>query len=513
MLSIQQALDMAWKHYQAGQWQQAEQLYQQILQMDPNQVDALHLLGLIAGQTGRDNLAVDYLTAALCLKPGFAEAHNNLGTVFNLQGKLPEAVASFRQAVRFKPDYAEAHNNLGIALQAQGKLAEGVSSLQEAVRFKPDHAVAHHNLGLALQTQGRLEEAVASYQQALRLKPDYAKAHSNLGVALQEQGRLEEAVASCQQALRLKPDYAEAHSNLGLALQEQGRLEEAVASYQQALRLKPDFAKAHNNLGVALLEHGRPEEAVASCQQALRLKPDYAEAHLNLAWIWLVRGDFERGWPEYEWRWKCEGLSAPAFRQPLWDGADLRGRTVLLYAEQGLGDTLQFIRYARLVKVGGATVLVSCQEPLVRLLGTCAGIDRLGSFGARMSPFDVQAPLLSLPRILGTTLDTVPVAAPYLHADPALVERWRAELGGKPGFKVGIGWQGNPRHAADRRRSMPLAFFRPLAEIRGVRLFSLQKGPGVEQLRGPDGPFPAEDLGARLDDWTDTAAVMKCLDW
>src|SRR5262249_9602387 len=283
-----------------------------------------------------------------------------------------------------------------------------------------------------------------------------------------------------------------------------------------ALRLKPDYAEAHNNLGLALQTQGRLEEAVASYQQALRCQPHYAQAHLNLAWIWLVRGGFERGWPEYQWRGKCEGVSASAFRQPCWDGADLEGRTILLYAEQGLGDPLQFIRYARLVKVRGATVLVSCQEPLARLLGTCAGIDRLGPFGAKMPPFDVQAPLLSLPRILGTTLATVPADIPYLFADEQLVAHWRRELSPVGGFKIGIGWQGNPKYRGDRQRSIPLAQFAPLARLDGVQLFSLQKGPGTEQLHQGAGGFPVTDLGRQLDEtagpFMDTAAVMRSLD-
>jgi len=203
---------------------------------------------------------------------------------------------------------------------------------------------------------------------------------------------------------------------------------------------------------------------------------------------------------------------AQAFRQPLWDGADLQERTILLYAEQGLGDTLQFIRYARLVKVRGATVLVSCQEPLARLLGTCAGIDRLGPFGAKMPPFDVQAPLLSLPRILGTTLATVPADIPYLFADEQLVAHWRRELSPVEAFKIGIGWQGNPKYRGDRQRSIPLAQFAPLARLDGVQLFSLQKGPGTEQLHQGAGGFPVTDLGSRAGDFMDAAAVIRSLD-
>jgi predicted O-linked N-acetylglucosamine transferase (SPINDLY family) len=316
MISIQQALALAWQHYQSGQLQQAEQLYLQILQADPEQVDALHLLGVLAGQTGRMDQAMDYLQAAVRLRPGLAAAHGNLGNVYRSQGKLPEAVASFEQAVRLQPGFALAHSNLGNALREQGRLAEAVDHLQQALRLRPESAAAHYNLGLAFQMQGRLDEAQASYQQAVRLQPDYAEAHfrlgstllekrqpalatvhlrqalqqkpndaeayHSLGIALKEQGKLAEAAAHFQQAIRYWPDYALAQVNLGITLAAQGRPAEAVSCFQQALRIRPDFAEAHNNLGNALRELGQWAEAEASLRQALRIKPDYAAAHYNL---------------------------------------------------------------------------------------------------------------------------------------------------------------------------------------------------------------------------------------
>jgi len=401
---------------------------------------------------------------------------------------------------------------LGVLARQVGRNDLAIEYISQALRLKPDYAEAHYNLANALLRQGKLTEAVASYQQTLHLKPDYAGAHNNLASAFRRQGKLTEAVASYQEALRLKPDYAEAHSNLGVALAAQGRLTEAVASYQQALRLKPDYAEAHCNLGLALVDQGKLTEAVASYQQALRLKPDYAEAHINLAHVWFLWGDFERAWPEYEWRWKLRGLSSPSFCQPLWDGSSLQGQTILLFAEQGLGDTLQFIRYAPLVQQHGATVIVQCQGPLLRLLATCAGIDRLVLAGTALPPFDVQAPLLSLPRIFRSTLATIPANIPYLCADPELRAHWQQQLSGVRGFKVGIAWQGNPEHKRDRWRSVPLLAFEPLAGVLGVRLVSLQKGPGREQLPDLANRLGVLDLADRLEDFADTAAVMRSLD-
>jgi len=447
MMSVPQALAMAGQHYQAGHWQQADQLCRQILQLDANQVHAWHLLGLIACQTGRDNLAVDYLQGALRLKPDWAEAHNNLGNVFIIQKNLPQAVASYQQALRLKPDHAEAHNNLAIALEGQGKLAE----------------------------------AVVSFEQALRLKPDYAEAHYNLGTALQGQGKLAEAVVHFEQALRLKPDYAEAHYNLGTALQEE--------------------VKA---------------EAVASYQEALRLRPDYAEAHHNLSMLWLLQGNFEQGWPEYEWRWQTKEFLSSSRPHPKWDGSPLDGKTILLYAEQGLGDTLQFIRYAAVVKQRGGTVVAESYPDLLGVLAGCPGIDHLLLPGGPLPACDVRAPLLSLPGLCGTTLATIPAEVPYLVADRSRVGHWRDRLAAVSGFKVGICWQGSPGHKNDRRRSVPLAQFAPLAEIPGLRLVSLQKGPGREQWAALAGNWPVVDLPGQAEEpsqsWVDTAALVCTLD-
>jgi hypothetical protein len=405
----------------------------------------------------------------------------------------------------------------------------------------------------------RHDEAIAHHRQALRLRPTYLEAHCNLGNTLLAQKRHAEAEACYREALRLQPDYAEGHHNLGTALAEQGKLEEAVACYREALRLRPDYIEACGNLGTALIAQGKPDEAVAVHDLMLRHKPDAADAHLCKALACLLMGDWEQGWAEYEWRWRCEEFGGMPHREPLWDGTPLAGRTILLHAEQGLGDTLLFVRYAPLVKQRGGTVLFACPKALLPLLkvgaasraappachadpgasgpasragptesvgaarleeknpramAAPAGIDRLVEQGTPLPPFDCHAPLLSLPGIFHTTPATVPAEVPYVFADPGLVERWRRELGQYSGFKVGIAWQGNPHFKADRLRSIPLARFAPLARVHGVQLFSLQKGFGCEQLRTID--FPVVDLGSRLDEtggaFTDTAAVMRNLD-
>jgi tetratricopeptide (TPR) repeat protein len=614
--SLRQVLDRAWNYYRAGKWQQAEELYQQILQQQPSQVDALHLLGMIAGQSGRYAEAADYLQTTVRLKPDFAAAYSDLGTVFILQARFAEAVECFRQAVRLKPDFAsaysnlgnalrelgdldeavaslrkavlidpdfvEAHLNLGIALEAQGKLDEATASyrqavhcrpsyadahfslgnalikqgksdqaaahLQETLRFKGNDAAAHHSLAIALKALGKSEQAISHYQQALRLKPD-ADGHIGLGNALQEQGNLPQALVHYRQATLLQPDNFVAHSNLGNALQEMGHLEEAETSLQRALALKPDFVAATFNLGIVLWKQGRPEEAEARYQQTihiqpdhvdaylnlataqkqqgrlhdaeaslaevLRLKPDYAEARFNRSLLWLIQGDWVRGLPEYEYRAHGTKGGSASVKGPLWDGSPLNGRTILLHAEQGLGDTLQFVRYASGVKERGGRVVLGCQPALFRLLESAAGIDQLIKEGDPLPPFDFQAPLMSLAHILGTTPEKATANVPYLSAKKELVEKWRPVLGEVSGFKVGVFWQGNPHYPADRERSMPLSHFRPLADLPGVKLVSLQKGPGRDQL--PGCPFPVLDLTEQMDQepvgpFMDTAAVLSLLD-
>jgi tetratricopeptide (TPR) repeat protein len=546
MPTIAETLALAVEHHQASRLQAAEQIYRQILALQPHHADAWHLLGVINAQTGNYQLAVEYIYRALAVRPDWAEAQANLGNALREQGKLVEAVLFLQHALHLKPDFALAHNNLGLAFKNQGKLDEAVACYRRALELKPDYAEAHNNLGNALTDQKKLDEAVACYRRAQELKPGFAAAHNNLGNALREQGKLDEAVACCRRALELDPGAAGAYNNLGAALTLQGQFIEAIACYQRARELQPGFTEAHLNLGNVLRKQGRLDEAAASFRRAVELKPDYAdahdglgnvlqdqgllddaivcyrraidleadhaEAHFDLSLVRLLRGDFHQGWPEYQWRWQTKTFGRLPFRQPWWDGRPLEGRTIFLHAEQGLGDTIQFIRYAPLVKEYGARVVVQCQKPLLRLLAGFRGIDALIGQGDVLPAFDVHAPLLSLPGILKTSLDNVPATVPYLFAPPPLVQRWREELGKLDGLKIGIGWQGRPTHFGDCFRSIPLAFFGPLAQIPGVRLISLQKGVGVEQLQEVRDRFPITEVGSRLEDFLDTAAVMRSLD-
>ncbi len=314
----------------------------------------------------------------------------------------------------------------------------------------------------------------------------------------------------------LRPGYTEAHYNLAGALQDQGKLEDAAASCRRALELKPNYAEAHHQLGNISLAQAKPQEAVASCSRAVELKPDSAEAHVTRAFAWLLTGDLEHGWPEYEWRWRLKVLPSRRILQPRWDGQELAGKTILLDAEQGLGDTIQFIRYAALLAEKGVTVIVECPKPLVPLLRDCPGIDQVFAYGDDLPAFDVHVPLMSVPGILGTTLATIPANVPYLCARLALVEQWPDRLNQLRGFKIGINWQGSAKQRDDRFRSIPLRDFGPLAALPGVHLISLQHGFGTEQLTQVRDLFVVTDLGRDLHreatPFLDVSAVMKSLD-
>ncbi|MGA2441511.1 MAG: tetratricopeptide repeat protein [Tepidisphaeraceae bacterium] len=294
-MSLEQQIESGLSHHQAGRLAEAERVYRQVLTEQPDNAEALHLLGVLAAQTGKSGAAVELIGRAVRLKPDLADAHYNLGKALTETGRVDEAIDSYRQAIRLKPDNAVAHNNLGIALRDTGQLEKAVASYREAIRLKGDYPEAHNNLGIALKDMGRLDEAIACYRQAIGINPHYAEARGNLGNALSDLGRLEEAIAAYRDAIRLKLDFAQAHYGLGIAARAKGQLDQAIASYRQAIRLKPDLAELHNNLGIALMDMGQLDEAIASYRQAIRLKGDDAIAHGNLVFALHYHPGYDAG--------------------------------------------------------------------------------------------------------------------------------------------------------------------------------------------------------------------------
>jgi tetratricopeptide (TPR) repeat protein len=514
--------DFAEAHYSRGtvlaardRRDEAAASWREALRLKPDLTKARQALYQALLEQGRSGEVTELWREAVRALPSSHEAHANLGRALQSQGHKEEAVVSFREALRLRPDCAEVHHELSQVLADLDRPDEAATHLRHAIRLQPDLAAAHNNLGALLRRQGRSDEALASCREAVRLAPAMAEAHNNLGLVLLDCDKLDEGTAALQEALRLNPTFAAAHNNLGIAHWRAGRLDEARACYGEALRRQPDFAEAASNLGNILHDLGQFDEAEVLFDRAIALEPDCADAHWNRALSWLLRGDFTRGWPEYEWRWRLRTFPRRTFSQPRWDGGPLHGKTILLHAEQGLGDTLQFVRYAPLVKQRGATVVLQVQPPLVRLLTGMPGVDVLLPEKAPLPPFDVHAPLLSLPLLFGTDLGSIPAEGPYLHPDPALVERWRTQLAALPGFTVGIAWMGSGNYRTNHRRSIPLEAFEPLARVEGVQLISLQKGSGSEQVRAIASHFPVVELPG-LDEtagpFMDTAAVLRSLD-
>jgi tetratricopeptide (TPR) repeat protein len=544
-----QLIALGLQYHQAGSFAQAEFAFRQVLDVEPLNADAWCLLGVAQRAQLQAAAAIASLQEALRIRPDFVEARINLGNVFAGTQRWAEAIPHYRQALKLKPDHVGGHTNLGIAQRGEGELQLAVASFRRALRLNPRHVPAHVNLADALLAMGRAQEALDSCQTALRLQTDFPQALMNKGLALSKLGRTEEALDCLRRAVEIQPDYLAARINLGnllfaerryadaqavyeaaacahpdsslarysvgLAQAEQGQFGLAVANYQEALRLEPARVDALQNLGVALLEQLKLADARQVFERLRTLRPAAPAARLGLAACYLVAGDFERGWPEYEARLRMPGLE-PKHNLARWAGEPLAGRSLLLLAEQGLGDTLHFIRFARLFKQRGARVVLAAQAALGRLLASHPDLDELFLLGsaAELPRCDFYLPLLSVPGALGTTAATIPCEVPYLWADAELTDKWRVELAGTSGLKIGIAWQGSREFPMDRWRSIPLAHFAPLASLPDVRLISLQKGFGSEQAAMVD--FPVLDLSGRLDEvagaLVDTAAVIRGLD-
>jgi len=463
------------------------------------------------------------LERAVALNPEQTEAQNNLGNVYLKQGEPEAARKCYERAVRLNAGLAEAHNNLGNALRELGRLEEAQGRYEEALRLKPDYARAHDSLGVVLQMQDRMAEAAACHARAVQLDERDAGALNNLGAALRDMGRLTTAMECHQRALAVDPEDEKAHNNLGVVYRDLGRLEAAAACHERALELQPEYAEAMNNLGNVRRSQGRRAEARSCFERALTMKPGYASVLWNLSLLDLQEGKFAEGWRGYEVRMQRKRNAPRVFPQPQWRGEALEGKRILLHAEQGLGDTLQFLRYVPLVAARGGRVVLDVPGTLRRLAADLP-VTKLTATGEPLGDFEWQCPLMSLPAAFGTTTDTIPGRAPYLTV-PEEARRKAGELDwGEPGLRVGLVWSGNPKYGDDQVRSAPLAAMAPLLKMAGVRWFSLQMGAAAEQraeleaqiAEGSGGRGPAgvrmTDLRSAIGDMADTGAVMEHLD-
>ena len=510
--NVAQAVSQAVAACQRRDWDGAERLCRAALAAKPDCFEALHLLGVIAGQSGRAGEAADWFARAVAAEPRHADTHFNLGVALADLGRPMEALASYERALALDPARADAHFNRAVVLGSLGRHAEALAGYERVLALDPRRAEAHHNRGIALAELQRAAEALEAFDRAIALAPQGAGAHNSRGVALAALGRHEEALGSYERAIALRPDFAAAHGNRGTALTELDRPAEGLESCDRAVALAPHGADGHYHRGNALRELGRHREAIEAYEHAIALRPEHAAAHWNLADCLLLLGEFERGWREYEWRWRLPARrgQARSFERPPWMGdAPLANQTILLHAELGLGDTLQFCRYATEVARRGARVLLEVQPPLVRLLRGLEGAAQVVARGDALPPFDLHCPIMSLPLAFRTAVHTVPADIPYLRADAARAGEWRARLGEARGPRVGLAWSGS-RALRNDKRSMALADALPLLDFDAAWVSVQRDVPEADAQALAAAPL--RHLGSDLVDFAETAAILEAID-
>jgi Tfp pilus assembly protein PilF len=389
------------------------------------------------------------------------------------------------------------------------RLPEAEAICRSLLTQNPRDAEALHLLGVIAGMVGKRDAAEGLLHQAAQLRPESGDILAALGTTLFQRDRLREAEQIYDRALQLNPDNFIARHNMAVIQQRVGNFPASAAHFTRATQLAPDHALARLNLGAVLRDLDRIDESIAHLEQALRIDPSMGHAHMQLAWNRLLHGEFDRGWQEYEWRWRCPGAKFPQFAQPLWDGTPLAGRTIMLHAEQGLGDSIQFVRYAALLARQGGRVIVYCPQSLQTLLATAPGVAEAVGDARKLGAFDCWCPMLSLPLRFGTNLLTIPRDVPYLSADSALVAKWAQLLGGDlPGLRIGLCWAGNRANYNDVNRSIPLELLAPLGRVSGSVFYSLQVGADAPAKP----PFAMIDRTSSIRDFADTAALVSQLD-
>lgn len=549
MIDIAKTLADAVQRHRAADLAAAEHAYLEILRHDPAHADALHLLGVAQHQSGRHDAAMQSIRRAIATADDRPDFYGNLAAAALAAGHVDDAIDALRRLVEFRPQDAVARFRLGNALKSVRRFDEALALYRESIALSPELAEARFNYANTLRDLGQFDAAEVEYRRAVESEPRFVSAWNNLGTLLQQREQYEEARVCFETATCVQPDSADGWNNLGNVLRAQGNdagaaaafrrcllvdprhyaalcnlsraeqdagcLSAAESSLRQAVTVRPDDSRAWNSLGRVLMDDLRPHEAIDCFNKALAIRPGDVDPRCNRALAHLLLGDGERGWKEYEARWDRPDHQRPSFRQPLWDGTPLAGRTILLDWEQGLGDTLQFVRFASLLQAQSGQVIVRCQQPLARLLRHAVGIDRVVADGDPLPPFDVHAPLLSLPWLMKLNLHALPDCVPYISADAELTASWSARLAEADGLRIGVAWRGNAAYARDRFRSIPLAEFAPLAAVPGVRLIGLQKGELTDEEQTTIRRLSLIDLRDELDEqhgpFLDTAAVMRNL--
>lgn len=508
----------ALQHHQQGKLDLAASRCNLVLKTDPQHFDALHFLAVLRALQGRPSKALELIDAALEIVPSSASAWSNRGLILARLGCSEEALSSYDKAIAIEPNLGDALENRGRLLFRLSRLEEAVADYDRVIATRPRSLDALCDRGDALGRLGRPAEALASYDRALAIKSECVEALCNRGNVLVDLRRYEDALASFDKVIALALGNVEAWRNRGSVLLDLRDPEEALASFDRAIALAGDDAEAFDHRGTALVELNRLPQALASYDRAIALdQGSAADAMFHRGMTSLLMGDFAAGWTGFERRFERRNAERRKFDAPVphWRGEALNGKRLIVYEEQGLGDIIQFARYLPLLAAQGAEVSFQLRPALHRLLRSLGPDIRLIGAPLENEAFDYQCALMSLPHVTGTRLDSIPADGPYLRAEESLSELWRRRFAG-PGLFVGIAWQGNPQSRIDIGRSIPLQRFAPLAEVPGVRLISLQKTHGLDQLAHLPAGMAVETLGPSFDGgpdaFIDTAAAMMGLD-
>ena len=545
MAKTAKQLTLACEHLRSGNLIRARALYQRVIRQDPGHADAWHLLGVALAQAGETDGAAKSIVKAIQLGGPVPDYCANLGRVLARigrhaeaaacfgqaivgdplnsrisyergeslasSGQSPAAVCAFRRAAELDPANPAPHFQLGNVLFQMGDFRLAALHYEEVLARRENHAESHYNLGVIRMIEGHTVEAGACFRKAIELRPGYAEAHNNLAMLEHNAGNYDAAALEYQLALKSGQDFDTAAYNQARLLQDRDELDQCCDAYRSLLARSPDFAEARLNLGNALLALGDPQKAAAEYRHAVSLLPDSADAHFNLGLALLQSGSWSEGWQHHEWRLRQPGTMQRKLTRPRWDGSPIAGKRILIHAEQGMGDTLQFSRFAAVVSNLGGRVLLECQGPLTRLLSSLDQVEGVMPAGGRIPEYDCHAPLMSLPAILGTTLADLEGDNPYLLADRELVERWSESLSQSidPSlFRVGLTWAGNPGHKNDRKRSMPSNELDVLAGVPGVAFFNLQHN--ITSRLSP--ALSLLPMVEHCRDFADTAAAVLNLD-
>ena len=510
----QKDIDKLLKFFNQKQFEYVVELAQALTKQFPHSFIVWNILGVANKSLGKIIEASKSFKNVIKLNPNLPDGFNNLAMAQQAHGKLDEALESSKKAIFLKPDSYIFHTNKGLILQEQGRFDDALKAFQKALSINSKYVEAYFSMANALLNQDKYDKSIQYYKKTVSLSPNHTEAYFNMAVALKEKDKLDEAIEACNKVISLQSDHAEAYNNLGAVLKEQGKHYDSIKACNMAISIKPDYAEAYNNLGTVFKEQGKLDDSIKAYNMAISLQPDYAEAYYNLSFSYNLKGNIQKGLKFYEWRLRKKSFPTMIPRDHLtWDGKkSLLDKKFFVYEEQGLGDTIQFARYLILLKQKGAEVTFKVKQKMHALLKTLdEGLILIDS-DKEGNDIDFETPLMSLPYLFNTNLNTIPSMSSYLFADNDKVITWSKYLT-KNIFKVGICWQGS-KNKIDVGRSFPLSLFEDISKVPNLELISLHKGEGEKQIQKINFDITVLDDGFDSGDdaFVDTAAVMANCD-